>query len=135
MENQTVQPTITEVGKIWGRDAIYLDRVNMINESTFEISGSFNGSLCENLNSGDFKSFDISFNAVHLFKMIELDFDETEYQSAFDEVLHSEQINHLIALDQARSIGKIDTSYRHFVFRTYDTVFEIICKGFELKMT
>jgi hypothetical protein len=129
---QEVKPVITTVGKIWGRDAIYLDKVNVINESTFELTGEFNGTLCENLKNEEDKQYQITFKSVRLFIMTELDFNEVEYQSSFDEILNSEQVQKMVKKDSAQHIGKIDDRYKHFVFRTYDTVFEIIGKAFEL---
>lgn len=125
-------PIITEVGKIWGRDAIFLDEVNVINESTFELTGEFNGALCSNLKDSDDRKYRITFKGVHLFKMIELDFDESENESSFDIIENSKQILQMINDDKTKHIGKIDDTYKHFVFRTYDTVFEIIGKDFEL---
>jgi hypothetical protein len=131
---QKIVPIITSVGKIWGRDAIYLGRVNVLNESTFELIGKFNGTLCNNLKDETFQKYQITFKRVHLFKMIELDYDEVEYESSFDQIENSEQIAKMIKEDEERHIGKIDSSYKHFVFRTYDTVFEVIGKDYELKL-
>ena len=41
---EKIVPIITEVGKIWGRDAIFLDKVHVIDETTFELVGQF--SIC-----------------------------------------------------------------------------------------
>ncbi|WKN30990.1 hypothetical protein PZB74_18740 [Porifericola rhodea] len=131
---QNVVPEITSVGKIWGRDAIFLDEVKVLNESTFILIGEFNGNLCENLTDGTDQKFQVTFKAVHLFKMIELDFDEIEYQSSFDRIENSEQIAEMVRVDTDQHIGKIDFNFQHFVFRTYDTVFEVIGKEYELKL-
>ena len=40
----------------------------------------------------------------------------------------------MIKEDKEMHIGKIDNSYKHFVFRTYDTVFEVIGKDYELEL-
>ena len=130
---ETSKPIITEVGLIYGRDAIFLHNVNFINEFTFELTGEFNGSLCANLENEDM-NFKILFNDVHLFKMLELDFDEFDYVSSFDLVENSSQIQKMIDRDLEYCIRKIDTTYNHYIFRTYDTVFEIIGKYFELKL-
>jgi len=120
---QKTEPIITEIGKIWGRDAIYLDEMKMINEMTFQLSGEITNPIE--------KKYIITFKEVHLFKMIELDFDETEYKSSFDIVENSTQLKNMIKIDDAEHIGKIDSSFKHYVFRTYDTVFEIIGKEYE----
>ena len=131
---EKIIPIITEVGKIWGRDAIFLDKVNIINEATFELSGEFNGKLCSNLPDSSYRGYTITFKNVHLFKMTELDFDEVDYESAFDLIENSEQVLKMMNKDKAHDVGKIDNTYKHYVFRTYDTVFEIIGKDFELKL-
>jgi hypothetical protein len=132
--NENIKPIITEVGLIYGRDAIFLDKVNFINEETFELLGEFSGSLCENLNDNNDVKFKIVFKNVHLFKMTELDFDEVEYKSSFDEIENSIQINKMIEIDNQNNIKKIDKTYKHYIFRTYDTVFEIIGKDYSLEI-
>lgn len=94
---EKIVPIITEVGKIYGRDAIYLDKVNVINELTFELIGEFNANLCSNLNDEDIdKKYKIIFENVRMFKMIELDFHEIEYHSSFDIIENSSQIAKLL---------------------------------------
>lgn len=126
------KPIITDVGRIWGRDAIFLDKVNMINEETFQLIGEFNGTLCSNIKNKEYIRYNITFKNVILFKMIELDFDESNKESSFDEVENSNVIVHLKNKDNQRKTGKIDDSFKHYIFSTYDTVFEIIGKSFEL---
>lgn len=131
---QIIIPVITEVGKIWGRDAIFLDKVNVINESTFELIGEFNAALCSNLKGCDDRKYSLTFKGAHLFKMTELDFSEIEYTSSFDLVENSDQVSKMVHADKTEHIGKIDPSYKHYIFTTYDTVFEVICKEFVLKL-
>jgi hypothetical protein len=128
---EKIVPIITEVGKIWGRDAIFLDKVNVIDECTFELVGQFNGTLCSNLKGTGYRNYEIIFKHVHFFKMVEFDFDEIEYQSSFDIIENSKQILKMLKEDKTNGIGKIDNTYQHYVFRTYDTVFEIIGKSFQ----
>lgn len=125
---ENIVPVITDVGKIWGRDAIFLDKVNIINESTFELGGELN------VKDSDGRKYSLTFKGVHLFKMTELDFSEIEYNSSFDLIENSEQISKMVRADKANHIGKIDLSYKHYVFTTYDTVFEVICKEFAFKL-
>ncbi len=127
-------PIITQVGKIWGRDAIFLEKINFINEMEIELLGFFNGTLCSNLTDGQNPYYKISFKGIHLFKMIELDYDESNYQSSFDLIENSQTLNKLIELDKRDSIGKINNTYKHYIFTTYDSVFEFICKNFELSI-
>ena len=131
---EKIVPIITEVGKIWGRDAIFLDKVHVIDETTFELVGQFSIVLCSNLHGKGFQNYKILFKEVCFFKMIELDFDEIEYQSSFDMVENSKQIIRMIKKNKISDIGKIDDTFKHYVFRTYDTVFEIIGKSFQLDL-
>ena len=133
--NQKVVPVISSVGKVWGRDAIYLDKVHVLGESTFELTGKFNGTLCENLEDNSFHKFKITFRSVLMFKMMDLDYDEIEYKSSFDLIENSEQIARMIKEDQEEYLSKVDDTYKHIVFRTYDTVFEVIGLEYELELT
>lgn len=132
--NEIIKPIITEVGLIFGRDAIFLDKVNIINEETFELLGEFSGSLCKNLKDDNDVKYKIIFKNVHLFKMTELDFNEIEYKSSFDEIVNSKQLLKMNKIDKENSVNKIDKTYKHYVFSTYDTVFEIIGKDFILEI-
>lgn len=133
--NENIKPIITEVGLIYGRDAIYLSNVNFINEETFELLGEFSGSCCEYLSDTIDVKFEIVFNNVHLFKMTELDFNEVEYKSSFDLIENSNTLSKMLKVDTQNNIKKIDKTYNHYIFRTYDTVFEIIGKDYSLKIT
>lgn len=126
---EIIQPVITKVGKIKGRDAIYLDKINLT-ENQLELNGEFNTTSCSLLNISDnkFIPYTIKFYNYVFLKLIELDFYETEYKSPFDEIINSNQIKKMLSQNNP----KINNTYRHFVFRTYDTIFEIICKDFDL---
>ena len=131
---EIIKPIITEVGLIYGRDAIFLDKINIINEKTFELLGEFSGSLCENLKDDIDVKYKIIFKNVHLFKMTEIDFNEIEYNSSFDEIVNSKQLIKMNEIDKDNSVKKIDRTYKHYVFSTYDTIFEIIGKEFILEI-
>jgi hypothetical protein len=128
---ETIVPVITDAGEIWGRDAIFLTDIDLT-EGHLQLKGYLRASACTGL-SGDIDSaYTITFPGYLSVKVTELDFDAKEYTSSFDEILNSDEINKLIEMDRAESIYKIDNSYRHFIFRTYDLVFEVISKSFEL---
>ncbi len=75
-------PVITKVGKIWGREAIILQKIDFIDETTVELKGYFIGHCCSELGEGKNFEYKIAFNGINLFKMIELDYDESDYQSS-----------------------------------------------------
>jgi hypothetical protein len=125
---QTVKPIITEVGKIWGRDAIFLDQFTMLSETKFQLKGAFNTSLCSNFETHGYLEYTIVFSEVVFLSMIEHELDDSKYESAFDLVENSKKINNLSKMDE------INNELKHFIFRTYDTVFEIIAMGYKLEL-
>ena len=77
-----------------------------------------------------FKKYKIVFDGVVSLKMIELDFyDSEDGKSSFDLIESSNQIDEMMKKDSA---DKINKTFEHLVFATYDTVFEIVCSKFEL---
>jgi hypothetical protein len=140
---QKITPIETEVGFITGRDAIFLHTLNMVNEATFCITGELTGSLCSKINDDVGLPFSITFKGVLLFKMIELDFDDYPYESCFDLVVNSAKLAAMREGDKATGIGKMDSGvnaegkysddvfHQHFIFRTYDTVFEVVSQHYD----
>lgn len=127
-------PVITKAGKICGRDAIFLDKINFINECTIEFIGYLNGSLCSNFKNRSFYDYKIVFNGIFWFKMLEIDFADFNYESSFDQVENSNLMEKLLIKDKNESIGKINNDFKHFIFWTYDSVFEIIGKGYDFEL-
>lgn len=78
---EIIQPVLTKAGKMRGRDTIYLDKINLT-ENQLALNGEFNATSCSLLNSNDHKfiPYTIKFYNYVFLKLIELDFDETEYK-------------------------------------------------------
>lgn len=123
---------IKELGKIWGRDAIYLDRIEFEGTNAVKLTGDFNGSLCENVESEKWICFELTFKGILEFKITELDFfSHTEYTSSFEKVINSEIINEFSKSSQN---FKLKDTHKHYIFHTYEDVIELIASEFELKL-
>lgn len=123
---------ISELGKIWGRDAIFLDKIEFDGTHSVKLIGDFNGQLCENVKNEKWISYELTFKEILEFKMTELDFFlDTEYTSSFEKVIDSDRINEFSKSSQNFKLKK---SHEHYIFHTYDNVIEVIASEFELKL-
>ena len=120
-------PVETALGRFYGRDCIYLDRLTFEDgTSTLVLDGCINGNLCTTRQPGRFVPYSLRFRGVLAVKMVELDSCDWDHESSFDEVLDSEWI---------RSLGgKVTTAHRHFFVQTYDDVFDVVCEGYEFEV-
>jgi hypothetical protein len=120
-------PIETVLGRLDGRDCIYLDGYWFEDgSSTLTLEGSINGDLCGIAQPGRFISFILRFRGVLALKMVELDSCDWEFESSFDEVIGSEWVNKLR--------GKIDSLHRHYFVQTYDNVFDVVCTTYEFEI-
>jgi len=113
----------TEFGIIEGRDGIFLDSLSYPNETEFILKGEFN------INSED-KKFEIKFSEIVYLHSIALDFDERRQMESFGFVENSTLIKKFRNLDHS---NKLISKHAHYYFSTYDTVFEIVAKDYNLK--
>jgi hypothetical protein len=122
-------PIQTTVGVLWGRDAIFLDDVEFsYNNNIVRLKGEF-GSRFDTDNSAT--KYLLEFRSVYIFKMVELDLsdeliDMDDHNSSLFEILESD------LLECAKRNRGVDL--RHFIIQTYDDVFEIVCKDYELNI-
>lgn len=112
----------TKYGVITGRDGIFLDSIFCPSQTELILKGEFN------VNGVD-KKYEIKFSDIVYFISIELDFDERNPLESFGLVENSQLIERIKKVDYDQ---KLSTKHRHFYFRTYDTVFEVICTVYEL---
>jgi hypothetical protein len=128
------EPIITDVGIISGRDAIHLDLVEQ-REGEIKFQGEINTGLVEIKNNieKDWLKYKLSFKGIVYFKCCELDFYTSEKLliSSFDKINNSEKITKLKSLDHS---SKIDINHKHYVFATYDYVYEIIASQYFLEI-
>jgi len=123
---------IKELGKVWGRDAIYLDKIEFDGTRSVKLTGDFNGSLCENVKESKWIAYELTFKGVLEFKTIELDFfSQSEYISSFEKVKDSDRIKEFSKHSQNL---KLKDSHEHYFFHTYDDVIEVIASEFEIQL-
>jgi len=123
---------IKELGKVWGRDAIYLDKIEFDGTRSVKLTGDFNGSLCENVKESKWITYELTFKGLLEFKTIELDFfSQSEYISSFEKVKDSDRIKEFSKHSQN---FKLKDSHEHFFFHTYDDVIEVIASEFEIQL-
>ncbi|GLB48736.1 hypothetical protein [Neptunitalea lumnitzerae] len=123
---------IEELGKVYGRDAIFLDGIEFKGTHSVKLIGDFNGSLCENVKNEKWITYELTFKEILEFKMVELDFySDIEYTSSFEKVFDSDRINEFSKSSQN---FKLKSSHEHYIFHTYDHVIEVIASEFELKL-
>lgn len=123
---------LQELGKVWGRDAIFLDKIDFIDTSTVRLLGEFNGSLCEKLVDKTWVPYELIFSGILEFKLIELDFfSAKDYTASFEKVVDSPRIK---AFSQHSENFKVKEGHTHYIFHTYDDVIEVIASEFQLKL-
>ena len=121
---QVFQPVETPLGILKGRDAIFLDKLEVdIQQGTLTIKGGFNGHLASKPIDKEV-GYTLTFSDVLAFKVIELDSWSFNAASSFDEVVNSEW--------RAQLGGKVDQSHRHYIIQTYDDVIDVVCRKFTL---
>lgn len=124
-------PIKTEIGYLAGRDAIFLDEV-IYDTRTLTLKGEFNGILStENLDG--FLGYKINFKNVYYMRSIELD---VSFKLLEDEILDCESsFEEMFDTDVLKAVQKArNLNLRQFMFWTYDDLFEIVCKDYELEI-
>jgi hypothetical protein len=122
---------ITALGKIWGRDAIYLDRISV---NPVVLEGHIVGGLCsENPSAADWIPYRMSFQGEQFVSVLAIDLhDPSGYESSVDEVVDSELIARLRRSDVNDHLSKQE--YHHWVVSTYDDIIEVVAQSFELEL-
>jgi hypothetical protein len=125
--DQKYVAVVTPLGELHGRDAIFLDEV-IVSRNVLTLRGEFNGGLLSRPQEG-FIRYTLAFNGLVAFSMTELDACSEFGVSSFDEILNSKwlQIRRNVRLDSLNYNG-----LRHFFVQTYDDVFSVVCRGYEL---
>lgn len=132
MQNtQRFVPIVTAYGTLSGRDAIYLDKYSS-DGWNLRLKGEINAALASSPPPAmEYLGYEIRFIGVLAVTIMELDTYEAAHartgwpQTSFDEVEHSSW--------RASLRGKVKPESRHFVFQTYDLVFDVICERYELE--
>lgn len=121
-------PIKTELGFLYGRDCIYLNKTEY--GFSLVLYGKINGNLCSNEQKNRFISYKLTFKEALAVSIIELDSmydsDSWKAESCFDEVMNSSWVKELK--------GKVTSNHRHFSLQTYDDVFEVVCESYKLEV-
>ncbi len=126
------KPVVTSLGLIEGRDAIFLEEIKLT-ETAIQISGEIGGGHCTNGEWGDDIPFWITFENIISLRMVELDFYEyLDYESSFDVVENSMEIQRLKEIEGGDQ-GKLTPGHKHYIFATYDSVFDVIAARYNFK--
>ena len=130
---QTFEPIETVAGIISGRDAIFLDDVQVsLSPHTIELRGELNSLLCSKFKGEDsFIKYSLKFSGVLAFAMTELDFKDHLGVSSFDRVVNSQWLDKMCRKDHS---SKLKPNIEHYLVFTYDDVFDIACESYELKI-
>lgn len=112
----------TKLGVLEGRGSILLNTISCPSQTELILTGEFD------IDDSDHK-YEITFTDVVYLVSIELDFDERNPLESFGFIESSELIERIKKVDYDQ---KLSPGHKHFYFRTYDTVFEVICTTYEL---
>lgn len=127
------QPYSTQVGEIYGKDAIFLNNV-IYRNSTLVLQGSFDGDACSKGKKGSWMNFEMTFSDVMYFDVKELDLidldDDTYPISNFDEISNSNLITDFKKIEDK----KMTDNFKHFAISTYDDVFTVVCKDLKIEL-
>ena len=126
----TCLPVIDPIGTIFGRDAIYLDKVEFLRRTVeLVLCGQLNSSLCSGAVAGSAKfiPYEIKFSGVVATRHVTLELWNGPSSSSLDEVLDSTWIAELQAGLGADQVFYSNRKVRHYCVQTYDDVFEVVC--------
>lgn len=118
----------TQLGYINGRDTIYLENIeNSLFPLQLKLLGEISGNGCSLEKwKNEFLKYELFFSSVAMYNCFELDYFpyKKQLKSSFDEIVNSEWLEKL----------QLTETHKHFVVSTYDHIFEIIAKEYDLKI-
>ncbi|WPP40011.1 hypothetical protein SK066_15475 [Paenibacillus hunanensis] len=136
-QNIEIEAVSTPLGYVYGRDAVYVDRLDYeLERRHVTLVGEFNGTLASKSESDDFVKYTLCFEGVYYFNAMELDLHgdylpigKTDIKSDWLEYRQSP------LLERAKQKAKRELKeLRHFILFTYDNVFEIACQNYTLEL-
>jgi hypothetical protein len=128
-----IEPIVTEIGVISGRDAIFLDLAEH-KDSALTFYGEINADLLNTkyIGNGDFIKYTLGFYDVIFYQCHELDlYNFNLLKSSFDHVKNSELIEEL----NSRNSEKMTKDHKHYRLATYDYIYDIISSKYILKIS
>lgn len=134
METEIRRPIQTAVGAIFGRDAIFLDLMTQ-DGPVCNFSGDLNGNLCSAGEGADeYIPFQIAFDGVRALHCWELDVYPRQAElvvASFHVVENSAWVRSLCETCERDETLR---TLSHYVFGTYDHIYELAAQRFELKL-
>lgn len=133
IEMEQIKAIKTELGEIYGRDAIYLDDIQFNypkNEVT--LIGEINGQLCTESDDDEFIGYELLFKKVYYFNMVELDVSLEMFDTPYNESSSFAEISNTKILKDIKNARGLEL--KQYVIYTYDEVFVIACQEFELRL-
>ena len=128
------RPIHTAVGTIFGRDAIFLDWMTQ-DGPVYSFSGELNGNLCSAGESADkYIPFQIAFHDVRALHCWELDVYPRQAElvvASFHVVENSAWVRSLCETCERDETLR---TLSHYVFGTYDHIYELAAQRFELTL-
>lgn len=123
MKTQAIE---TVVGILQGRNALYLDEAKQtFSPPLIAFKGVLSAPRCSNYQGAErFPIYEASFADCRYFTCVEIDRYKNEkyLTSSFDLVLNSDLLESL----------KLSGSHQHYIFATYDFIYEIVATNFTL---
>lgn len=136
MNEKTVSIENDKLGKLNGRDCIYIETVTQDDMDSLIFKGEINGFLAEKIKTDRFLPYQLTFHRVVTYFVCELDTYENIDNSAhldyscFNIVENSQWLESLpLREDFDRSL------YKHYQVFTYDFVYNIIAVNFDFSVS
>ena len=124
---------IEAIGFPEGRDAIFLDNVQGKNTDTLTLNGELNGTLCSKLNKEVYIPYNITFKNV-----LKVEVTNVDFHNYFNEETQEENKEVYSSFEEARDSGFLKATntdrHRHFIFHTYDDVFDIVAESYVINI-
>ncbi len=120
------EPITTPVGIINGRDAIYLDEIHLdlVKTSSLILQGELSPFAASERESDEWIAYKLVFFGIRGLKVTELDSWDFKCASSFDEVRESDFLKTF----------KASADHKHYKVQTYDYVFDVVARRFELSL-
>ena len=135
MEEKIISVKTEKLGKLHGRDCIYIDTVTQDDMDNLIFGGEINGRLTEKLKTDDFITYRLTFHRVLTYFVCELDTYENIDNSAHLDYSCFNIVDDSKWLENFPVRSDFDKSlYRHYQVFTYDFVYNIIAVDFNFSV-
>jgi len=120
------------LGTLLGRDCIYLDAFSQDEFANLTFKGEINSSLSENPQEGKWVPYTLKFSGAAAYYVCDIDtyynMERCAEENSFSIVEKSKWLSRLTLQDCDKA------NYRHYRLFTYDFVYNIIAKDYEMKL-